>query len=193
MLECTCIDYLHGYICKHVHKVNIMKRCAEGYSQPTPIPDNNSQFASHGNEKYRSNSNGNAVSKCLLIFNCHSKNLGVQQRKERILFYTEKISSDMKDMSDTNTLDVVLAHLISASSCLQVSTELNNCPEPHSFGVKHQFTPAQKNETQLRFSKNTTKTKSKKRKLEYVSLYIIIISDDLYNNAGGLNIMGEVW
>jgi hypothetical protein len=39
-------------------------------------------------------------------------------------------------MSDT---DVVLAHLISASSCLQVFTQLNKCPEPHSFSVKHQL------------------------------------------------------
>lgn len=70
----------------------------------------------------------------------------------------------MNKTEDQNTLDRVLALLMSAMSSLQVKNE-----EIMPFDIHSHFAPSQKNETQLKFPKKPARQK-KKKKLEYIHL-----------------------
>lgn len=71
----------------------------------------------------------------------------------------ERIEACIDDENDPNVLDRILALLVQADAAIQTSAT----PQLKTFQKKDKFSPAQKNETQLRFKKTTGSPGRKKQ------------------------------
>ena len=167
-IRCSCLDYKHGHLCKHVHKVSMLRtKEKEDVEKEDKFSfQNNEQgdfFSSPCPKKQR-------LAGKLYIHNVESVTcmclfiwlLELCAQKKSIVQYLEEIREAIQPVEESGVLEHVQSLLMQANTALKVASK-TEAAYSKPFTKVEPFAPAQKNETQLRF-KQTTGNAGRKRK-----------------------------
>ncbi|XP_065897260.1 uncharacterized protein [Dysidea avara] len=148
IMECSCIDYKCGHICKHTHKV----RALVVNTQVEDLKPINHQSIIE--DEPTETTETSTVYMCTPSQD-KRKSSDINGRKEAVRKMLEAISESCDQTCDSNVLERVLCLLTQASAALKAVTQSLPENELCNFEVKEKFAPAQKNEIQLRLWKTS--------------------------------------
>jgi hypothetical protein len=136
MMECSCIDFKHGHICKHMHKVRLL-------TLPDADPGNDNDAINKG-----------FIPSDLRTTKC--KAADITGRKNEIKKHVQSISSSVEETNDQDVLDHVLSLLTQTSASLNAVSPHSSAQDENQmqpFEVKEKFSPTQTHERQLKLWK----------------------------------------